>query len=74
MLVAAFFYDPEKFYTLPDHVHRYDGSRTTFLRPGGAGRVAFPSDLRIFSVVPVSSAVLLISSLRDVDLPVIPFS
>jgi hypothetical protein len=47
LLVAAFFYDPEKFCTLPDHVHRCDESRTTFLRHRDVGRVSFPSDLRI---------------------------
>jgi hypothetical protein len=47
LLVAAFFCDSKKFCTLSDHAHRYNGSRTTFLRYRGVGRVTFPSDLRI---------------------------
>jgi hypothetical protein len=47
LLVVAFFYDPEKFYTLSNHVHRYDGFHTTFLRHQGIGRVSFSSDIRI---------------------------
>jgi hypothetical protein len=49
LLVAASFYDPERFCTLLDHVHRYDGSRTTFLHHRGVRRVSSPSDLRIIS-------------------------
>jgi hypothetical protein len=49
LLAAAPFYDPEKFCTLPDHVHRCDGSHTTSLRCRGVGRVSFPSDRSIVS-------------------------
>jgi hypothetical protein len=43
LLVVVFFCDPEKFCTILDHVHRYDGSRTTFLRHRGVGWVSFHS-------------------------------
>jgi hypothetical protein len=49
LLVAASFSDPEKFCTLLDHVHRYDGSHTTFLHHQGVERVSPPSDLRVVS-------------------------
>jgi hypothetical protein len=49
LLVAASFCDREKFCTHSDHVHRYDGSRSTYLHYQGVGRVSSPSDLRIVS-------------------------
>jgi hypothetical protein len=49
LLVAASFYDPEKFCTLLDRVHRYDGSHTTSLHHRCVKRVSTPSDLRIVS-------------------------
>jgi hypothetical protein len=74
LLVPTFFYDTEKFYTLPDHVYRYDGSHTTFLRHRASEGSIFLLIWGLFSAVSVSSAVLLISSFCGVDLPVIPFS
>jgi hypothetical protein len=47
LLEAASFCDPEKFCTLPDHVNRCDGFRTTSLRRQGVRRVSFPSNLSI---------------------------
>jgi hypothetical protein len=45
--VVASSCDPEKFCTLSDHVLRYDGSHTTFLRHQGDRKASSPSDLRI---------------------------
>jgi hypothetical protein len=49
LLVVTSFCDSKKFFTLSDHVHRYDGSRTTSLHYWGVGRVSSPSDMRIIS-------------------------
>jgi hypothetical protein len=49
LLVVASFCDPEKFCTLSDHVHQYDGSHTTSLHHRGVGRVSSPFDLRMVS-------------------------
>jgi hypothetical protein len=44
-LVAASSCGPEKSYTLPDHAHQYDGSRTTSLHLQGGGMTSSPSVL-----------------------------
>jgi hypothetical protein len=47
LLEAASFYDPEKFYILPDHVQRCNRFCITSVHCRGIGWVSFPSDLRI---------------------------
>jgi hypothetical protein len=44
---VAFSCNPEKFFTLSDHVLRCDGSPTTSLRRQGDGKASSPSNLRI---------------------------
>jgi hypothetical protein len=46
LLVVASSCDPEKFYTLPDNVLMYDGSRTTSLHHQGDGKASSLYDPR----------------------------
>jgi hypothetical protein len=44
--VVASSCDPEKFCTVPNHILRYDGSRTTSLHHQGDGKASSLSDSR----------------------------
>jgi hypothetical protein len=47
LLVVVSSCNPEKSYTLLDHLLRYDGFCTTSLHQQGDGTISSPSDLRI---------------------------